>query len=541
VKRVIFTLYKDLNSNDNIKQYFNRLLKNKKEYAKSIGVDFKFYQSARANNFVDINLYKHHLMRKLADSYDEILYVDFDVIFNTEKNFFEKWDLYKGIVIKDQNDQIKSKNIDDDSEIYFWGEKNSGRSPTLKYLITYELLNKKVNNVINTGIIGACSKHIKELKFLKRLPSIKKRIEELKDSNHQIRRHYYPNNEAIFSYILEEYDIPYQLMDNDWHDIRSGSIVERPLGKIIHFINKIFDTYYKEKSKIVFSLYIDIPKNKLDNPGKYDWDKELNKSEITKIQFKKYWDKLLNNKKEYAKNIRADWKLFGNDKHYKEFAKRFPNISEYNIVNFYKIYLLDELSKKYDNVLYLDFDVVANKNIDFFEYNDVGRYICCQIQHVKDEIHINSKLYNRSYRAPISKYWNCHALLTEHDIDYELVHAFNTGIIGVSKETMKQLKYFDDIEDTIQLMTKVKDDEDSIYPPKIRAKFGYDNETVFGYKIRLHNLKFKDLEFDWHYRIDRQADINFMHFTEVGIKHSYQDAVLMHFINKRFDWFFNGN
>ena len=29
MKRVIFTLYKDLNSNDNIKQYFNRLLENK--------------------------------------------------------------------------------------------------------------------------------------------------------------------------------------------------------------------------------------------------------------------------------------------------------------------------------------------------------------------------------------------------------------------------------------------------------------------------------------------------------------------------------
>ena len=33
-------------------------------------------------------------------------------------------------------------------------------------------------------------------------------------------------------------------------------------------------------------------------------------------------------------------------------------ITSYNIVNFYKIHLLYELAKKYDEILYLDFDVI---------------------------------------------------------------------------------------------------------------------------------------------------------------------------------------
>ena len=412
MKRIIFTLYKNLKSDNKldilnhkkIKQYYIKLLKNKADYAEKIGVDFKLYDSHTElldkqnifnqyysfNDFVEINLYKHFLMQELADEYDEILYVDFDVLFNTDENFFEVWDLSKGIVIKDQNDQIKTKNINENADI-------RERSPTLKYFITYDLLGKQNNNVINTGIIGATSKYIKKLNFTKRFFNIKNKIEKLKDESHEVRKLYYPNNEAIFSYILEKYNIPYQLMNDEWHDIRDHNIVERPLGKIIHFINKIFEIYYKEKSRIVFSLYIDIPKKKLDNPGKYIWDKKLNKSERTKLEFKKYWDKLLDNKKEYAKNIGADWKLFGNDKQYKEFVKRFPNISEYNIVNFYKIYLIEELTKKYDYVLYLDFDVVANRMIDFFEYNDVEKYICCQTQSITHDLKLDTNNYKRDY------------------------------------------------------------------------------------------------------------------------------------------------
>src|SRR5210317_1483854 len=127
MKRVIFTCYDDLNSgvlekrnsaetSVAISSYFDELVENKKNYAKHIGVDFKFYHNTMKDfevetelEFTKVNLYKHLLMAELANEYDEVMYVDMDVIFNTQKNVFEELDLNKGIHVKDQNHEIISK------------------------------------------------------------------------------------------------------------------------------------------------------------------------------------------------------------------------------------------------------------------------------------------------------------------------------------------------------------------------------------------------------------------------------------------------
>ena len=68
--------------------------------------------------------------------------------------------------------------------------------------------------------------------------------------------------------------------------------------------------------------------------------------------------------------IGADYILFENDTKYQEFRKWINNLcpmSEYNIVNFYKIWCMEELTMKYDNALYMDFDVVVNTDVSFFD------------------------------------------------------------------------------------------------------------------------------------------------------------------------------
>ncbi len=537
MKRIIFTLYDEMNSDDLVEQlskikfdeYFDRLLANKEEYAKSIGVDFKFYKNTFESgylgvddDYVAINLYKHKLLRELAEEYDEILYVDFDVVFNTELNFFDEVDLSKGIAVKDQDNEIVSKNIDDHTIMEI-----PRRSPTLKYHISRDMLDKECH-VINTGIMGARAEHIKELQFIERFNDAAKLIQEKTDPWHFIRKEFYTNNEAIFSYIIEKFNVPYQLLPDEWHDIRDHQIKEEPLGHMIHFINKIFDAYYRTKTRVVYSLYIEIPDDKLDDPGNYDWD-TMNKSERTKLEFKNNYDKLIENKKEYAKACKADWKLFLYDDDYLEFAKDYPLLSEYDILNLYKIYLLDKLSKEYDYVLYLDFDVIARRNIDFFEVNDVEKHICCQWMDVTNETKLNTNKYNRGYRAPITKYWNSHALLSECDMEDKLPpFAFNTGIVGASSRVMKQLGYFDDIKETIDIMTELKEDEFGMYPPKIREQFGYDNESIFGYKVIQNNVIYDNLKPRWHYRIDAENPL-----TASGLEE--WNPILLHVIDKRFD------
>lgn len=559
MKRVIFTCFDDIDiqtSSDErtalaVEEYFDLLIENKKQYAEKIGAEFIFYHNTMKdftvnhceNQFAKVNIYKHYLMDQLADHYDQVMYVDMDVVFNTDQNVFEEIDLSKGIAVKDQDNDILEKDIT--KAIY----KDFGvRNPTLKYHITKDLLNGRDNHVINTGVMIGNSEHIKQIQFIKRLPEITDRVLILKktaiegDRLNYVRNWYYPNNESIFSYILEEHNVPYQILDNDWHTIYDNTPVEKLSGKIIHFINKRFVTFFQNKTKVVFSIYINIEDDLLDHPGKYEGD-DINKSKRTQIELEKYKDRLIENKRSYCESIGAQFLLFENDTQYADFKKRFPDLTEYDKVNLYKIYLLDELTKQYDMVLYLDFDVYCRKNIDFFNYIPVESHIGCQYNKRVDLQIDDSIEYTRNYchdfRSPHSKYWNAHALLTDEGLSGENV-VFNTGIVGATRRVMEKLDYFSDIDETIQRMKELK--EDSMYPENIAMQFGFDNETIFSYKVQKNNVPVQQLDQKWHYKhlarwIQRDKNYNSRKIiSDTAFKASMADIdpVLIHFISKQF-------
>lgn len=535
MKRVIFSIFDqietttdlDVGGQHKMLMYYDKLVENKKQYAESIGAEFIMYKDTFKDNVVDssqftnINLYKHYLFDKLAHEYDEVMYVDHDVVFNTDKNVFEEIDLSKGVAVKDSNKDILYRDIDANN---LW--KLSERNPNLKYFITKELLGGKECNVINTGIMIGKSAHIKKIKLTKRIKAIAKKIEKLTDETHLIKKMFYPNNEAVFSYIIEHYKVPYQLMDEQWHDIRNERIKEQPYGNLIHFINKNFDNYFNDRTKVIFSIYIDIPKSKLDNAGSYNYD-NIGKSERTKLQLAEYNDKLIENKKQYAEHCGADWKLFGNGKKFKEFAKRFKNLTLYNIINLWKIQLTYELAEQYDNVLYLDFDVVAYQNIDFFKYNDVDQRICCQADYVKNPSGVNMTEYPHDFRSIMTKYWNCHAMLLDHEIEPE-PYVYNTGILGASKRVLDQLDFVSDLDQTIDMMDEIKFDDYSFYPPALRKQFGHDNESIFGYKVHLNKVAIDNMKGMWHYKM------NAANHNPGPVQLQRDNPVLVHVINKRF-------
>ena len=76
---------------------------------------------------------------------------------------------------------------------------------------------------------------------------------------------------------------------------------------------------------IVFSVFIDIPEDKLDNPGRYvnnelvDTDKSLQ----TKNALLNNADALKKRHKEYADSIGAKYILFEYSKEYEKFCKLF--------------------------------------------------------------------------------------------------------------------------------------------------------------------------------------------------------------------------
>lgn len=569
MKRVIFTLYDDikttndtwnnnLHAREQIKDYWDRLLDNKREYAEKIGADFKFYHNTMKDfdvphdlEFTRVNLYKHHIFAELADEYDEVMYCDMDVIFNTDENIFEENDLSKGIHIKDQDEGIREKEIEN---ISF--NQIGQRDPTLKYHITKDLLGGKDCHVLNTGVMLGRSEHIKQIKYIERIKEAADKVEQIKSENLKgdncvyLRMYYYPNNESLFSYIMEHYNVPYVLMDKEWHHIISIGLQKLDWSKIkvAHFISKKFHTYFKDKTTCFFSIYIDIPEEKLDNPRGHK-DDTVGKSMRTKQRLAKYHEKLRENHREYCKSIGATYLEFGYDEQYIEFAKRFPDLSEYNIVNLYKVWLLDKVTHDYDLVGYIDLDVYFEGEHDPFDYLFCEHTLCCDIWdayesgvNIRDKDYI--KKYNKDFRNPQAKYWNAHAMLQEEDRDGDN-WVFNTGIMFASRKVMEQLDYFGDIDYVIDMMKELQ--EFSMYPDNIQASFGYDNETIMSYKTQMNNVPVSRLDQKWHHKHDYNVPESHVRGSQPfeRTKHTLRldikthEVQLIHFISKNFGLVFD--
>ena len=108
-------------------------------------------------------------------------------------------------------------------------------------------------------------------------------------------------------------------------------------------------------SRVIYSFYVDIqnPVSHFENKDKFN--NNLN------------W--LLDKQKKYAELCEADYLHFVYDDKYIEFSKQFgPEVSEYNIINFYKMHLLYQLN--YDEILYLDIDVIPVTKYNFFGFVD---------------------------------------------------------------------------------------------------------------------------------------------------------------------------
>ena len=278
---------------------------------------------------------------------------------------------------------------------------------------------------------------------------------------------------------------------------------------------------------VIYSIYIDIEDDNLDNPGWWENGVQIktNKSLETKLAFKRNYDKLNKVKKDYAESIGADYILFENDSQYEEyfksFQKKYSQISEYDVINFYKQWLMKEMALKYDNVCYLDFDVIPNTKDDIFKAHKIDTHFACAENN--DLAYwgkiVSSKRYNTCIRNPASKYWNCHAMLFQEGYEPE-TDVFNTAIMIASNKIINQLNYFGDFDKALDLMTSVKNDEDSIYPHNIKRVFGYDNETVFAYKRVINNVKIDYITDDWHWRVDKDI--------------WKEDAKMFHVMNKKF-------
>ena len=274
--------------------------------------------------------------------------------------------------------------------------------------------------------------------------------------------------------------------------------------------------------RVIYSLYVDVPAKEHYGDSK-NWRDTPEKANITVDAFKKHYERLVEVKQWYAKRCDVDFIMYEYDEQYKtfeqNFLKDFPMFTGYEVINFYKIHLLYELSKKYDEILYLDFDVVPLTDESFFDVWDLSKGICVydNNSHVIKDVTVA-----QSIRSPSAKYFNCHAMLLENGLNPKN-DVINTGIIGARKEDILKLDFFGKFKDTIDLMTKLRKDTSGLYPQNIIDMFRYDNETIFSYKKQINNVPIQWLDDKWHYFFDIQGYIP-------------DDTKLVHCINKDFDF-----
>jgi hypothetical protein len=294
-------------------------------------------------------------------------------------------------------------------------------------------------------------------------------------------------------------------------------------------------------SKVIFSLYIDIPENELDEQSAH-WGSNISKTLHTKIQLKDNYKWLIESQQRYANYIGVEYKHYTYDSayiKYKEwFNLNYPEVTSYNIVNFYKLKLLYNLAKDYDEILYLDLDVIPVSTDNFFKTWDLSQGIAIMSGTAESQKDIETdnrellriKYTNNSNRSPIAKYWNAKAMLLEKGYTCEST-VFNTGIVGASQKWLKALDYFGDFRNIIDYMTQLKTD-DGFYPEQIQSLFGYDNETIWAYKTLSKDVPWQKLTPDWHCFMDKWSYIP-------------SNTKLVHCINKDFkyvrDWYEKNN
>ncbi len=282
-------------------------------------------------------------------------------------------------------------------------------------------------------------------------------------------------------------------------------------------------------TNIIYSIYIE---NKEPNLSE--------KHQFTKTQLKKHYEKLVDVKKEYAKHCNAEYRVYENDTFYQKFKKKFEGF-EFDIINLYKIYLWEELGKDYDNVLYLDLDVIPNTTENFFETFDMNKICVYSPNATKENVWTKTMLKN--YKKNIHSF---EYLITKTDKYNEYVKAMckramlaidnifssdyliaNTAILGGNSNAIKKLRYTERLNEMIDVLKKAK--EEQFFGETISKLFFANNEIFVHYLLDKDNIDWYNLPKEWHTYLMKNDKIT----------SDLKSVKMIHLINKRFEELWN--
>ena len=249
--------------------------------------------------------------------------------------------------------------------------------------------------------------------------------------------------------------------------------------------------------RIIFSIYTD------------NVDEHSSVPDFKKEQFAKYKNQLVDNQKAYANICGADYELFGS------------NETNYDKIQFNKLLKIEELGQYYDEVLYIDFDIIPRTKVSFFEKFDLNVICAYSILSTQDEYDMRFRLKHNLFHSMdmFSKTCAKKAMLLLSDISGNN-ECINTGVVGMNRSCINTLAFSDRLDHCKKRFNEAQ--TDNLYPDDITKVWFLNNEVCLSYLIENYNLPFTNINLPWNFILDHQFN------TPTAAAH------LLHIVNKDF-------
>lgn len=250
--------------------------------------------------------------------------------------------------------------------------------------------------------------------------------------------------------------------------------------------------------RIIFSLYTE---NVLEHTSVPDYKRS---------QFRKFKHKLIEAQKNYARVCNADYEVFDTSN------------NDYDEIQFEKIIKIEELTQQYDEVLYLDFDIVPRTDVSFFNKFNLDEICVYSIPVDLPEKQLKFRTQDNNWHAMdmYSKMCAKNAMLLLNDINGKK-ECVNTGVVGMNKNSVENLRFSERFSYCIDTFREAKND--NLYPVEISSVWKPNNEVFVSFLIEMYNVPFCNIGLPWNFILD--------HVTRTRSAGSY----MIHQVNKEFD------
>ena len=281
--------------------------------------------------------------------------------------------------------------------------------------------------------------------------------------------------------------------------------------------------------------------------------------------FERFYSRIIESHKAYANSINVDYELF------EKIPPAIFHTPTYDQINFGKYYYAEKLCQKYDEILYIDFDIIPNTTENFFEVFNVSEYIpvratipynpniaseytelyektIAAVKHNKRSAEIENKYYaginekgfhgkpwaGEKYPKEFETKWPLDWWLKKHNIKelyvkelgrrienikpwddevkYSAIDILTEGKgtfynTGVMGFCSDTIKQLNIFEDFVDWCKSIKNLRSERWPEYITKHIEINNEVLFSHKMIMNDVPVKDIGRDWNYFVDWKSTL----------------------------------